>query len=144
MQVNPNRKQRVASILLADADLASRLILKSLLLKAGYGVDCAATASEAIGKLDDNEYQLVLTDLRNESEEAGAGVLAYARQKEFHPATATIDSRLCGDRAGEAEYRVSPAEHVVRISNDNVSYLLGKIADLIGHRADRQIRLALR
>jgi CheY-like chemotaxis protein len=142
MQVNPNRKQRVASILLADADLASRLILKSLLLKAGYGVDCAATASEAIGKLDGNEYQLVLMDLRDESEEAGAGVLAYARQKEFHPATATIDSRLWGNIADE--YRVSAAEYVVRISNDNVSYLLGKIADLIGHRADRQIRLALR
>jgi CheY-like chemotaxis protein len=143
MQV-PTKKKRVASILLADADLASRLTLKSLLSKAGYGVDCAASASEAIGKLDRNEYQLVLTDLRNESGDEGAGLLAYARQKEFHPATAQLSSDLSetlDEHDGDGEIGT---ESVIRISDDNVSYLLGKVAELIGNRADRRIRLALR
>ncbi|MES1261869.1 MAG: hypothetical protein ABUS49_09040 [Acidobacteriota bacterium] len=116
--------------------------MKSLLSKAGYGVDSAATASEAIGKLDANEYQLVLADLRAESADAGAGLLAYARQKEFRPATALIISHL-SEMITETGKSDSP-ESVVRMSNENVSYLLANVAELIGHRADRRIRQSLR
>jgi CheY-like chemotaxis protein len=136
------RHSKVARILLADTDLASRLTLKSLLSKAGYGVDSAATASEAIGKLDANEYQLVLADLRGESDDAGAGLLAYARQKEFRPATALIISHL-SEMNMETGKSDSP-ESVVRMTNENVSYLLASVAELIGHRADRRIRQSLR
>lgn len=128
-----DRAPKVARILLADAVQASRLTLKSLLSKAGYRVDCAATAGEALEKLDCNEYQLVLADLRAESEDAGTGVLAYARQKEFRPATALLNSDLSDMLASR--------QNVVSISHENVSYLLGRIADLIGARADRRRRL---
>src|SRR5580692_3310219 len=77
------RRQRVARVLLADTALASRLALKSILSTAGYAVSGAATAAEAIGKLDEGEYQLVLADLRMESEDAGPRLLAYARQRSF-------------------------------------------------------------
>src|ERR1700722_5795234 len=92
-QVKP-RKRKVARVLLADTGLASRLTLKTILNTAGYAVSSAATAAEAIGKLDEGEYQLVLADLRAESEEAGARLLAYARQKDFRPATALIASDI--------------------------------------------------
>ena len=88
------RNRRVARVLLADAGLASRLTLKSILSTAGYAVSGVATAAEALGKLDTDEYQLVLADLRAESAEAGPQVLAYARQKEFRPATALLASDL--------------------------------------------------
>ncbi len=88
-------EHKVARVLLADSDLASRLTLKSILSAAGYAVSGAATAAEAIGKLDESEYQLVLADLRTESAaDAGPELLAYARQKEFRPATALISSDL--------------------------------------------------
>src|ERR1700691_5945034 len=89
------RRKRVARVLLADTALASRLAIKTILSAAGYAVSGAATAAEAIGKLDEREYQLVLADLRAESDEAGPRLLAYARQKEFRPATALIASDLC-------------------------------------------------
>ena len=41
------RQPRVARILLADADLASRLALKTLLSTAGYAVDCAASTAHS-------------------------------------------------------------------------------------------------
>lgn len=63
----PPRKRPVARVLLADSELATRLTLKSILTAAGYAVDGAATAAEAVGKLDCHEYQLVLADLRSES-----------------------------------------------------------------------------
>jgi len=138
----------VARVLLADNDLASRLTLKSILSTAGYAVDAAATAAEAIGKLDVNEYQLVFADLRGESLEAGQRVLAYARQKEFRPATALIASDMweTGDmrEAGTEPAPDDTADRVVSISNENVSRLLARTAELIGDRADRRIRRAER
>ncbi len=130
--------QPVARVLLADSDLASRLTLGSILSTAGYAVDGAATAAEAIGKLDNNVYQLVFADLRTESDVAGQQLLAYARQKEFRPATALIASDISG--TGMPQSGEDSARRTVTISNDTVSYLLARAAELIGIRAERRAR----
>jgi CheY-like chemotaxis protein len=135
-------RRNVARVLLADAEIASRLTLETLLATAGYAVDGAATAGEAIAKMEMNEYQLVLADLRSESDEAGPRLLAYARQKEFHPATALIASNISEMDAGLSDSH-SP-DSVVRMSDENVSYLLDRVAELISQRADRRMRRALR
>jgi CheY-like chemotaxis protein len=134
-------KASVARILLAESDLASRLTLKSLLSAAGYAVDGAATASEAIGKLDTSEYQLVLADLKTESGEAGERLLSYARQKDFLPATALISSDLSETPEGGGASEL--AGSIVRMSHANISYLLARVAELIGNRADRRLRRSL-
>jgi CheY-like chemotaxis protein len=131
----------VARVLLADSDLASRLTIESLLGTAGYAVEGAATAAEAISKLDASEYQLVLADLRTESEEAGSALLAYARQKVYRPATALISSDMSELGRGK-EDATSGADRVVRMSNEDVSYLLANVAELISLRADRRMRRA--
>lgn len=138
----PRRRPKVARVLLADTDLASRLALKSILSTAGYAVSSAATAAEATHKLDEGEYQLVLADLRSESEEAGPRLLAYARQKEFRPATALISSDLLEDNGAPSEEVT--ATSAVHISNENVTDLLGRVAELISQRADRRMKRALR
>jgi CheY-like chemotaxis protein len=132
----------VARILLADGDLASRLALKTLLSTAGYAVDGAASAAEAAARLDAQEYQLVLADLRAESDEAGPRLLAFARQKDYRPATALISSQLSGHEGGMPS--ASAVESVVAVSDDTVSHLLAGVAELIGSRADRRMQLALR
>jgi two-component system, NtrC family, response regulator AtoC len=134
------RHRKVAKVLLADSDLASRLTLKSLLGKAGYAVEGAASAAEAISKLDAHQFQLVLADLRTESENAGPSLLSYARQKEYRPATALISSDLSERTSGAT--RTPRGDTVVSMSNENVSYLLANIAELIGTRADRRMRRA--
>lgn len=130
--------RKVAKVLLADSDLASRLTLKSLLGKAGYAVEGAATAAEAICKLDANQFQLVLADLRTESEDAGPSLLSYARQKEYRPATALISSDMSERTSGKAT--TPRGDTVVSMSNENVSYLLANVAELISLRADRRMR----
>lgn len=136
------RRRNVAHVLLADSDLASRLALITLLSTAGYAVDGAANVSEATTQLDSNEYQLVLADLRTESADSGAKLLAYARQKEFHPATALISSRLTEEDT--AALTDTSGEHLVSMTQENVSELLSQVADLIGDRADRKIRRSVR
>jgi CheY-like chemotaxis protein len=133
-------RKRVARVLLADTALASRLAIKTILSTAGYAVSGAATAAEAIGKLDEGEYQLVLADLRAESDDAGPRLLAYARQKEFRPATALIASDISETSRPARE----GASHnsAVHISNENVYELLDRVAELISRRADRRINRA--
>src|ERR1700742_4246075 len=80
----------LARVLLVDDDPASRLTLKALLEAGGYNVDAAASAAEAVGKLEEQEYELVLSDLQMESPEAGLKVLAHARRMDYKPATAIV------------------------------------------------------
>src|SRR5258708_29809473 len=79
-------------VLLVDDDPPSRLTLKTVLEAGGYNVDAAASAAEAVGKLDEGEYELVLSDLQMESPEAGLKVIAHARMMDYKPATALVTS----------------------------------------------------
>ena len=138
------RDRRVARVLLADTGLATRLTLKSILSTAGYSVSGVATAAEALGKLDTGEYQLVLADLRAESEDAGPQVLAYARQKEFRPATALLASELASDLSATGSPALDDAARSsVHISQENISSFLSGVAELISRRADRRMINAL-
>src|SRR5215813_8350161 len=80
----------LARVLLVDDDPTSRLTLKTVLEAGGYHVDSAASAAEAVGKLDEGEYELVLSDLQMESPEAGLKVIAHARMMDYKPATAIV------------------------------------------------------
>src|SRR5882672_12649711 len=80
----------LARVLLVDDDPTSRLTLKKVLELGGYNVDSAASAAEAVGKLDEQEYELVLSDLQMESPQAGLKVLAHAKMMDYKPATALV------------------------------------------------------
>src|ERR1700749_61278 len=80
----------LSRVLLVDDDPASRLTLKTVLEAGGYNVDSAASAAEAVGKLEDGEYELVLSDLQMESPQAGLKVIAHAKNMDYKPATALI------------------------------------------------------
>lgn len=131
----------VARVLLVDDDPASRLTLQTVLKASGYAVDAAASAAEAVNKLDQREYELVLSDLGMESPEAGYRVLAHARTMDYRPATAIITSTYKTSPEGSGLRRES-----MLIETEDVPGLLGQIANLIGRRAsnklNRQIRLA--
>ena len=135
----PNRR-KVARVLLVDTDLASRLTLKSLLTKAGYAVEGAASAAEAVSRLDSHEYQLVLADLRTESGDAGPSLLSFARQKDYRPATALITSDM--SELKSEDRTTQECDRVVSVSNEDVSNLLANVAELISLRADRRMRRA--
>ena len=124
----------VAHILLAHNDLASRLTIETLLKGGGYSVDSVASGSEAMDRLEKGEYQLVLADLRAESEDAGQKVLAYDRQKSYRPATALVTSFLSAARLGKAT-----AEHHIAVDNEDVSRFLDGVAELIGMRVSRRV-----
>jgi CheY-like chemotaxis protein len=134
------RGLELARVLLVESDVASRLTLQTLLQACGYVVDVAGSAAEAVGKLDEGAYELVLTDSHMESPEAGRRVLAYARRKEYKPATAVIRKHRDGS-AREDRKNSSPR---MLVETEDVTTLLSKVAELISLRATRRSERTLR
>ena len=131
----------LARVLLVDDDPASRLTLQTVLRAGGYHVDAAASAAEAVVKLDESEYELVLTDLHMESPESGLRVLAHARMVDYKPATALITTYRDTRRARNASGKPS---NTVLIEPEDLPELLTKVADLVSERATRRVQRGLR
>jgi len=133
---------RLARVLLVDDDPTSRHALELLLQLGGYEVDTAASAAEAIHRMEQSEYELVLTDLGMESPEAGLRVLAHARHLPYKPATAVIRTYREPGQAGETG---SPEDdEQVAIAAEDVPELLDKVAELISERARKRLARTLR
>ena len=124
--------REVARVLLVDDDPTARIILRTVLQAGGYGVDTAATAAEAIGLLETEEYSLVLSDLHMESPQAGLQVISHARMMDYRPATALISS-------WREQYSAARAAGTLLIEPENVPELLEQVADMIGERASRRL-----
>ncbi len=77
-------------ILLVDDELAILLTLKAILEINGFEVETAGSAREAILKLHSGTYQMVITDMRMESETAGYDVVRAARKQGYNPAIALL------------------------------------------------------
>src|SRR6476660_9790768 len=116
----------LARVLLVDDDPAARLTLKTVLEAGGYKVNVAASAAEAVGKMDERQYELVLSDLQMESPEAGLKVLAHARLMDYKPATAILTTY---------QTRPASASRPILIKPEDLPGLLSKVADLISQRA---------
>lgn len=125
----------MARVLVVHGELTPRLALRTILQAGGYTVDVAATPAEALAKMDGGAYELVLSDAQFGTGEAGPDLLAYARVKDYRPATALITSSepYVRPRYGQRQQNVS-------IYTENLPHLLEKVAELIGLRASRRYR----
>src|SRR5262249_21018304 len=77
-------------ILLADDEVAILLTLKAILEIHGFDVETAASAREAISKLGDGSYHMVITDMKMEHEKSGYEVIRAARLTKYDPAVAIL------------------------------------------------------
>jgi DNA-binding response OmpR family regulator len=84
-------------ILLVDDEVAVLLTLKAVLEISGFEVDTAASAKEGRSKLHTHEYQMVITDMRMESEAAGLEVIEAARAAAYRPAVALLTAFPAAD-----------------------------------------------
>src|SRR5580692_1446917 len=142
MSQAPRTAYELARVLVVDDDPASRLTLKTVLEAGGYNVDAAASAAEAVGKLEEGEYELVLSDLAMESPEAGLKVIAHARMMDYKPATALITTY----ENGKTDHgpRLASQRNSMLIKPEDIPGLLSKVADLISVRATRRLERELR
>src|ERR1041384_4889983 len=83
----PPMKRR---ILLVDDELAILLTLKAILEINGFEVETATSAKEGISKVKAGTFDMVITDMKMESERSGYEVVRAAKKAEYRPATAIL------------------------------------------------------
>ena len=127
---------QMARVLLADDDLAARLTLQTVLEAGGYRVDSAASAAEAVGKMDEREYALVLSDMDMEYPESGLRVIAHARMMDYKPATAVVKT--------ESNAPEGRSMRDMLVSPEGLPEFLGQVAALISHRATKRLAREMR
>jgi len=77
-------------ILLVDDDVTVLLTLKAVLELHEFEVQTASSAADAVKKLASGVYEMVITDARMETDDAGFHVIRAARQQAYRPATALL------------------------------------------------------
>jgi DNA-binding response OmpR family regulator len=124
-------------ILLVDDEVTVLLTLKAVLEISGYDVDTAASAREGKSKIKLREYQMVITDMRMESEAAGHEVIQAARNAPYHPAVALLTAFPLSDDdwqdAGADKMLVKPMQ---------TRLLIQQIEKLMEKHAAKLARLA--
>jgi DNA-binding response OmpR family regulator len=84
-------------VLLVDDEVTVLLTMKAVLEISGFDVDTAASAREGKHKIKQHEYQMVITDMRMESDAAGREVIQAARTAPYHPAVALLTAYPMAD-----------------------------------------------
>lgn len=120
-------------ILLVDDEVAVLLTLKAVLEINGFDVDTAASGREGKLKLRANEYHMVISDMRMESDQAGAAVIAAARSASYQPAVALLTAYPMADE----DWQEMGADRML-VKPMHTRLLLEQINRLMNAHATRQ------
>ena len=124
-------------ILVVDDDLAVLLTLKAVLEFHGFEVETASSVAEALARMKSAEYQMVISDLRMETEDAGLKVIHAARRQSYDPATALLTAFPPSGEHWEEDHSES-----LLIKPLGIKELLRQVEALLARHADaRQARL---
>jgi CheY-like chemotaxis protein len=131
-------------ILLVDDDLAVLLTLKAVLEIHGFEVETAGSSAEAFARLQSSAYQMVISDLRMETEEAGLEVIRFARRQAYDPATALLTAyppseQPEGEKPWNGEDWSGENSDSLLIKPLGTSDLLRQVEALLVRHADRKL-----
>ena len=132
-------------VLLVDDEVAVLLTMKAVLEISGFDVDTATSAHEGKTKIRSREYQMIITDMRMESDAAGREVIHAARTAPYHPAVALLTAYPVEEDAwqemGADRMLVKPMQTPVLIRQlekllENHSAKLAKISSAAAPRSN--------
>ncbi len=125
-------------VLLVDDEIPVLLTMKAVLEISGFDVDTATSAREGKSRLKKNEYQMVITDMRMESDVAGREVIQAARTAPYHPAVALLTAFPTSDEdwqdMGADKMLVKPMQ---------TAQLIQQLEKLLENHAAKLSRLSL-
>ena len=137
-------------ILLVDDDLAVLLTLKAVLELHGFEVETAGSSAEAFARMESGTYQMVISDLRMETDESGLDVIRAARQQPYNPATALLtayppsgdhwEGKTGDGKAPDGEDWTGENSNSLLIKPLGTGDLLRQLEALLVSHADRQSR----
>ncbi len=125
-------------VLLVDDEVPVLLTMKAVLEISGFDVDTATSAREGKLRIKKNEYQMVITDMRMESDAAGREVIQAARTAFYHPAVALLTAFPMSDEdwqgMGADKMLVKPMQ---------TAQLIKQLEKLLDNHAAKLSRLSL-
>jgi DNA-binding response OmpR family regulator len=132
-------------ILIVDDDLAVLLTLKAVLELHGFEVETAGSSAEAFARMKSSAYQMVISDLRMETEEAGLEVIRTARRQAYDPATALLTAYPPSGEHWSGEHRdgedwTGENSGSLLIKPLGTGDLLRQVEALLIRHADRQLQ----
>jgi DNA-binding response OmpR family regulator len=127
-------------ILLVDDDLAVLLTLKAVLEFHGFEVETAGSSAEAMARMESGIYQMVISDLRMETEEAGLEVIRSARRQSYNPATALLTAYPPTGAPRDGEDWTGANSDSLLIKPLGTGDLLRQVEALLVRHADNQTR----
>jgi DNA-binding NtrC family response regulator len=107
-------------LLLVEDDPALQFTIQTVLEEKGYAVESASTTGEAIERLAENAYPIVITDIYID-ERTGLDVLDAAKRKDPHCAVilmtgrGTVETVMAATRGGAFDYIAKPFDLDVMI-----------------------------
>jgi DNA-binding NtrC family response regulator len=105
----------MAKLLLVEDDPALQFTIQAALEEKGYTVDAVSTTREAIDRLAENAYPIVITDIYVD-ERTGLDVLNAAKQKDplcsviLMTGRGTVETVMAATRGGAFDYIAKPFE----------------------------------
>ena len=132
-------------ILLVDDDLAVLLTLKAVLELHGFEVETAGSSAEAFARMKSSVYQMVISDLRMETEEAGLEIIRTARCQAYDPATALLTAYPPSGEHWDGKHRngedwTGENSDSLLIKPLGTGDLLRQVEALLIRQADKQLR----
>ena len=136
-------------VLLVDDEVPVLLTMKAVLEISGFDVDTATSAREGKARIKNREYQMVITDMRMESDAAGREVIQAARTAPYHPAVALLTAFPMTDEdwqgMGADKMLVKPMQTAQLIKQlekllDNHAAKLSRLSQAAAGSADGQPR----
>jgi DNA-binding NtrC family response regulator len=101
------------TLLLVEDDPALQFTIQTALEEKGYAVDAVSTTGEAIDRLEENTYPIVISDIYID-EGTGLDVLAAAKRKDPHCSVilmtgrGTMETVMAATRGGVFDYLAKP------------------------------------
>ena len=124
-------------VLLVDDEVTVLLTMKAVLEISGFDVDTAASAREAKSRIKLREYQMIITDMRMESDAAGREVIQAARTAPYHPAVALLTAYPLS----EGDWQDMGADKML-VKPMATAMLIRQIETLMDNHAAKLARLA--
>lgn len=94
--------ESLARVLVVDDEDAVLVTLQAVLQRQGYEVDAVGTSQAALEALERNTFDLVVTDLRLDGEEAGLEILRAAHERDMDTATILLTGYVSTESAIQA------------------------------------------
>lgn len=109
---NQPRKRR---ILVVDDEPGIRSTLSGILEMQGFEVRTASCAREATQELDADVFDLIITDMRMETDLAGYDVILSARRQPYHPAVVILSAVPSGTNEYGVQATFAKGNNVIEL-----------------------------